>query len=74
MILTMLRCAWLNLKRDRVVLLLTFVLPVAFMLPCVIIMILVGLMGFELIQSSTGYKQAGFITRTFGEILGQKVK
>lgn len=30
MIGTMLRCTWLNLKRDRVVLLLTFVLPVAF--------------------------------------------
>ncbi len=30
MILTMLKCTWLNLKRDRVALLLTFVLPVAF--------------------------------------------
>jgi hypothetical protein len=49
-------------------------MPVIFMLPCVVIMILVGLMGFELIQSSTGYKQAGFITRTFGELLGQKMK
>lgn len=49
-------------------------MPVIFMFPCVVIMILVGLMGFELIQSSAGYKQAGFITRTFGELLGQKMK
>ena len=49
-------------------------LPVVFLIPCVIIMVLVGLMGFELIQSSSGYKQAGFLTRTFGELLGQKVK
>jgi len=49
-------------------------MPVVFLFPCVVIMVLVGLMGFELIQSSAGYKQAGFLTRTFGELLGQKVK
>ncbi|MCI0380468.1 MAG: hypothetical protein L0215_23020 [Gemmataceae bacterium] len=49
-------------------------LPVVFMLPCVIVMLLVGLLGFELAQSASGFKSAGFLTRTIGEMIGQKIK
>lgn len=49
-------------------------LPVVFMLPCVAVMVLVGVMGFELVQSMAGYKPAGFLTRTVGELVGQKIK
>lgn len=49
-------------------------MPVALMLPCVIVMFLVGLMGFELIQSATGYKQPGFLTRTFSKMIGKEIK
>lgn len=47
------------------------VVPVLFMFPCVIIMLLVGLMGFELVQSMTGYKPPGMLTKTFSELLGK---
>src|SRR5207245_672766 len=33
--------------------------PTFFMLPCVIVMVLVGIMGFEMLQHMTGYKPAG---------------
>lgn len=49
-------------------------LPVVFMLPCVIVMVLVGLMGFELIQSGSGYKAPGTLTKAIGELIGQKIK
>jgi hypothetical protein len=44
-------------------------LPVAFMLPCVIVMFLVGIMGFELVQSVTGYKQPGLITKAVSGLI-----
>jgi hypothetical protein len=49
-------------------------LPVVFMLPCVIVMVLVGLMGFELVQSASGYKAPGVLTKAIGELIGQKIK
>jgi hypothetical protein len=49
-------------------------LPVVFMLPCVIVMVLVGLMGFELVQSAAGYKAPGVLTKAIGELMGQKIK
>ncbi len=50
------------------------VLPVLLMLPCVVVMMLVGIMGFELVQNMAGYKPTGFITKTIGELVGQKPK
>lgn len=50
------------------------VLPVIFMLPCVVVMILVGLIGFELIQTTNGYKSPGFLTKAIGELIGQNIK
>ena len=49
-------------------------LPVIFMLPCVAVMVLVSLIGYEVIQSQAGYKPAGFLTKTIAELVGQKVK
>jgi hypothetical protein len=49
-------------------------LPVVFMLPCVIVMFLVGIMGFELVQHMTGYQPPGFMTKTIFELVGQKPK
>jgi len=49
-------------------------LPVVLMLPCVIVMFLVGLMGFELVQHMTGYQPPGFMTKTIFELIGQKPK
>jgi hypothetical protein len=37
-------------------------------------MLLVGIMGFELVQNMAGYKPTGFITKTIGELIGQKPK
>ncbi|MCS7046102.1 MAG: hypothetical protein NZO58_07080, partial [Gemmataceae bacterium] len=48
--------------------------PTVFMLPCVVVMVVVGIMGFELIQSTSGYKPAGFLTRTIGDVVGMKTK
>src|SRR5262249_58087536 len=49
-------------------------LPVVFMVPCVIVMFFVGLLGFELIQTSTGYKAPGAITKIVGDLMGQKIR
>jgi hypothetical protein len=49
-------------------------LPTVFMLPCVIVMIVVGIMGFELVQSTTGFRSAGFLTKALGDLVGQKVR
>jgi helix-turn-helix protein len=48
--------------------------PTVFMLPCVIVMVVVGIMGFELIQSSAGFKSAGFLTKTLGEMVNIKTR
>ncbi len=44
------------------------------MLPCVIVMVLVGLLGFELVQSSGGYKSPGFLTKAISEMIGKPIK
>jgi hypothetical protein len=44
------------------------------MIPTVVVMLLVGIMGFELVQSSAGFRSAGFLTRTMGELVGQKMR
>jgi hypothetical protein len=47
-------------------------MPVVFMLPCVLVMFVVVLLGFELVQSMNGHKSPGLLTRAIGNILGQK--
>jgi excisionase family DNA binding protein len=49
------------------------VMPVVFMLPCVIIMFFVGLLGLELVQTSTGMKPPGVLTTMLAEQFGTKV-
>ena len=49
-------------------------LPVAFMVPCVAIMVVVGIMGWELIQTSSGFKSSGVMTRAIADMAGLKVK
>jgi excisionase family DNA binding protein len=49
------------------------VLPVVFMLPCVIIMFLVGLLGYELVQTSAGLRPPGPLTVAIYESMGQKI-
>ncbi len=50
------------------------ILPVIFMLPCVIVMVLVGILGFEMVQSSSGLKPPGPLTRSIAEdVFGVKV-
>jgi hypothetical protein len=49
-------------------------MPVVFMLPCVVVVFLVAIMGFE-VQSMASFKPAGFITKTFTELIdGNKAK
>jgi excisionase family DNA binding protein len=47
-------------------------LPVIFLLPCLAVLVLVGLMGFEMLQSVTGYHKPGPITKQVAKLLGQK--
>jgi excisionase family DNA binding protein len=49
-------------------------LPVIFLLPCVIVLFLVGVMGFELVQSMVAHKPPGMVTRLIGGVLGQNLK
>lgn len=49
-------------------------LPVVFMLPTLAIMLVVGLLGFDLIQTSNGYKAPGPVTKAIAELMGQKLK
>lgn len=48
-------------------------LPVVFMLPCVVVMIVVGIMGFELVTSMTGYRPPGFLTKSIAQVLNVKL-
>jgi excisionase family DNA binding protein len=43
------------------------VLPVAVLLPCIIVLFIVGMMGFELVQNTNGYRPPGFFTKAIGE-------
>jgi hypothetical protein len=47
------------------------VFPTLVLLPCVIVMVLLGIMGFELVQTQHGYKQ-GPLTRSLSGLVGQK--
>ena len=49
------------------------VMPVIFMLPCVIVMMLVGILGYELVQSSANAKPPGPLTVMLAESFGQSV-
>jgi hypothetical protein len=44
--------------------------PVIVMLPCVLVMFLASLMGFELIQSMNGYQESGTITKAISVMIG----
>ena len=45
-------------------------IPTAVMFPCVIVTILAGIMGFEMIQSTTGFKSSGIVTKQVSEMFG----
>ncbi len=49
------------------------VMPVIFMLPCVVIMFLVGILGFELVQTSAGLRPPGPMTLAIADMLNQPV-
>lgn len=50
------------------------VLPVVLMAPCLIVLVLAGIMGWELVQSSSGFRTSGFLTRSVGDMMNVKVK
>jgi len=51
------------------------VLPVIFMFPSVVVMILVGIMGWELVQqTSNGYKNSGLLTRSIANMMDIKIR
>jgi hypothetical protein len=41
--------------------------PAVVMLPCVVVMLLVGLIGFEVVQSSVGHRPPGMMTRALND-------
>jgi excisionase family DNA binding protein len=43
------------------------VVPTIVMFPCVIVMLLVGLIGFEMVQSSVGHRPPGMMTRALAD-------
>ncbi|HYV39967.1 MAG TPA: helix-turn-helix domain-containing protein [Gemmataceae bacterium] len=47
------------------------IFPVAVLLPCVIVMVLLGMMGFELVQAQQGYKP-GMLTKAIGGLIDGK--
>jgi hypothetical protein len=53
------------------------VLPAALLIPCVLVMAVVGLMSFELLHSMWGYKQpykpTSFVTKTIAGWVGEKI-
>jgi hypothetical protein len=49
------------------------VMPIIFMLPCVVVMFLVGILGYELVQTSAGLKPPGPLTQAIAEQLGTPV-
>lgn len=50
------------------------VMPVIFMLPCVIIMFLVAILSFEMVQTSTGMRPPGPLTSSIASGLGMELK
>lgn len=49
-------------------------MPVVFMLPCVVVLLLVGLMSMELLQSLSGYHEPGMLTKAVGNMVGMEFK
>jgi excisionase family DNA binding protein len=53
------------------------ILPAAVMIPCVIVMFLVGIMGFEVLHGMWGYRQpgkvSGVIVRAFADMFGAEM-
>jgi excisionase family DNA binding protein len=49
------------------------VMPVVFMLPCVVIMLVVGLLGLELVQTNAGMKPPGVLTMLLADTFNTKV-
>jgi excisionase family DNA binding protein len=47
------------------------IFPTVVLLPCVIVMVLLGIMGFELVQTQQGYKP-GPLTRSISKLVGEK--
>ena len=47
-------------------------MPVVFMLLCVPVMVVVTMLGFELVQSMSGYKSPGMVTQTLTNVVGGK--
>ncbi len=49
-------------------------LPTIFMLPCVAVLVVVGLLGYELVQSSVSgnYQEPGMLTKAIGGLFGMK--
>jgi len=50
------------------------VLPVIFMLPCVVVMFLVGILGYELMKTSAGMQPPGPLTQALAEQFGNPIK
>lgn len=48
--------------------------PGVVMFLCLIVMVPAAIMGFELVQSTAGFKSAGFLTKALGELAGQKMR
>jgi excisionase family DNA binding protein len=48
-------------------------IPVICLLPCVLVLVLVGLLGFEMLSSLTGYYKPGPLTKQVTKITGTKV-
>ena len=49
------------------------VVPVIFMLPCVVIMFMAGILGYEAVQTSGGNRPPGLLTVAIAEMLGTEV-
>jgi hypothetical protein len=45
------------------------ILPTIFMLPCTVVMILIGIMTFEMVASGGGFKSSGVLTRNVAELI-----
>jgi excisionase family DNA binding protein len=50
------------------------IMPVIFMLPCVIVMFVVALLGYELVQTTTTLKPPGPLTVGIAGLIGQEIK
>jgi hypothetical protein len=49
------------------------ILPVVFMLPCVIVMFMVALLGYEMVQTTATLKPPGPFTVAVADMFGQKI-